>query len=211
MYDTAQLIILSAIPIIFSVIIHEVTHGLIALKLGDRTAQLLGRLTLNPISHIDPVGTLIVPGLLIMLKSPFLIGWAKPVPVNPLNFKNPRKGMLWVALGGPLSNLTLAVISSFILRFTGPMLAGPYLSPLLTMLQYMVFFNVVLAVFNLIPIPPLDGGRIVVGILPPHLANKYARVEPYGFFILIFLIITGLINYISPIIRIICAALGVYI
>lgn len=204
-------IILMVVPILFSVIIHEVSHGWIALKQGDTTAKQLGRLTLNPIAHIDLIGTILVPGILILTKSPFLLGWAKPVPINPLNFKNPRKGMLWVALAGPLSNITLAVISSIILRLFGHMLYGPYLNPLVTMLGYMIIFNVGLAIFNLIPIPPLDGGRVLVGILPQHLANNVARIEPYGFIILMLLIITGIINYITPIIRIICAILGVRI
>ncbi len=175
------------IPGLLAVMLHEVAHGYVAEKLGDPTARMLGRLTFNPFKHIDPFG-------LLML---FLIGfgWARPVPVNPLNFKRPRQDMVWVALAGPLSNLLLAGLSGGCLYLLGRMAPGAVgtsgrmiFEPLILMAGFSLYINLVLAVLNLIPVPPLDGGRVVVGVLPEIQARLFSRVEPFGFFIVIVLI-----------------------
>jgi Zn-dependent protease len=175
------------IPGLLAVMLHEVAHGYVAEKLGDPTARMLGRLTFNPFKHIDPFG-------LLML---FLIGfgWARPVPVNPLNFKRPRQDMVWVALAGPLSNLLLAGLSGGCLYLLGRMAPGAVgtpgrmiFEPLTLMAGFSLYINLVLAVLNLIPVPPLDGGRVVVGVLPEVQARLLSRVEPFGFFIVIVLI-----------------------
>lgn len=178
---------LSIIILLFSVIIHEVMHGLMALRFGDRTALNAGRLTLNPLPHIDPVGTILLPALLMFTGSRILFGWAKPVPVNPLNFSNIRKGELFVSAAGIAANFGLAVAASIIYHFldglpqTFPVLVGE-------LLRYTVLINLVLGVFNLFPIPPLDGSRILQSWLPYNLARSYARIEPYGFLILLILL-----------------------
>jgi Zn-dependent protease len=182
-------IILLIVPVLFSLSVHETCHGLVAYKLGDPTAKLAGRLTLNPLKHIDVIG-------LLVLFITRMIGWAKPVPVDPRNFKNPRKGMLWVALAGPGSNMGLAVIFAIILKFVGPVLFTTLLYPIKTMIEIMVVINVGLAIFNLIPIPPLDGGRVMVGVLPENMARSWAKIEPYGFVILLVLIFTRAVDYV---------------
>ncbi len=182
-------ILLLIVPVLFSITVHEVCHGYTAFLLGDPTAKRAGRLTLNPIKHIDIIG-------LLVLFITRMIGWAKPVPVDPRYFKDPRKDMMWVALAGPASNLVLAVISAFMLKLIGKALTYSYFYPVVYMLQIMVIINVGLAIFNLIPIPPLDGGRIIVGLLPRNMAYSWAKIEPYGFIILILLIFTKAINFI---------------
>jgi Zn-dependent protease len=175
------------IPGLLAVMLHEVAHGYAAERLGDPTARMLGRLTFNPFKHIDPFG------LLMLLLIGF--GWARPVPVNPLNFKRPRQDMVWVALAGPLSNLLLAGFSGGCLSLLGRIgpgaagtPAGLLVEPLALMAGFSVYINLILAVLNLIPVPPLDGGRVVVGILPEVQARLLSRVEPFGFFIVIVLI-----------------------
>jgi len=195
-----------ALPLLLGVILHEVAHGWVANKLGDPTARLSGRLTLNPLAHIDPIGSLLIPGILILTHSPFLFGYAKPVPVNFNNLRNPKQDMVWVALAGAVTNLLLALGFSIIHRvlMTGsPLWELPYMSlvlhPLILMLRYGVVINVSLAVFNLIPIPPLDGGRVMVGLLPLKAAYSYSRLEPYGFFIILGLLVTHILDWlISP-------------
>lgn len=190
----AQIAIM-AIPILMAVTFHEVAHGMVAYRLGDPTAKNAGRLTLNPLAHLDVVGTLVF----IITR---MIGWAKPVPVNPLYFKNPRKGMLWVALAGPATNMVLAVLSAIVLRWLfnihlpADSQFGNVLKPLTLMAERSVILNVGLAVFNVIPIPPLDGGRIMVGILPEKQAISYAGLESYGFLLLLLLIFSGMVDYV---------------
>ncbi|MDT8273363.1 MAG: site-2 protease family protein [Desulfomonilia bacterium] len=195
MDSIATQIILMIVPVLFSITVHEVSHGYAAYRFGDPTAKLAGRLSLNPIKHIDVVG-------LLVLFITRMIGWAKPVPVNPRYFANPRKDMIWVSLAGPASNLALAVICALIFRLFGGSLTSSFLYPLAYMIQIMILINVGLAIFNLIPIPPLDGSHIIEGLLPPDLAAAYAKIHPYGFIILLVLIFTRVVEYlIVPIIR----------
>jgi len=186
-----QLIIL-----FFSIVVHECSHGWVANRLGDPTARLSGRLTLNPLPHIDIMGTILLPLLLIITRSPILFGWAKPVPINPYNFVNPRRDMMKVALGGPGSNFILALVAAGLFWLTNA-LVGYNISTQLWMntLVFMGFINILLAVFNLVPIPPLDGSRIVSGLLPPRAAMTYERITPMGFFIVFILLFTGVLWY----------------
>lgn len=182
--------IVASLLIFFSaVIIHECAHAFIAFKRGDSTAQRMGRLTLNPLAHIDPFGTVLLPILLITMNSPVLFGWAKPVPINFANLKNPRRDILWVGLAGPLANLLLAVIAALLLK-SG---LGKF-QAMAELTQYAMVINVVLAVFNLIPIPPLDGSRVLMGLLPFPIAVKLAKFEPYGIFLIFALLYIGLFN-----------------
>lgn len=182
-----ELFALSIIILLFSVIIHEVMHGLVALKFGDHTAERAGRLTLNPLPHIDLFGTILLPGLLILTGSPILFGWAKPVPVNPLNFSNLRRGELMVSAAGILANFGLAIAAALIFHFLN---ALPQTFPALlgSLLRFTVLINLVLGIFNLFPIPPLDGSKILLSQLPYNLAKSYQRIEPYGFLILLVLL-----------------------
>lgn len=182
-----ELFALSIIVLLFSVIIHEVMHGVVALRFGDRTAQKMGRLTLNPIPHIDLFGTILLPGLLILTGSPILFGWAKPVPVNPLNFSNLRKGELFVSAAGILSNFALAILAALLYHFLDaiPVLIPSFIG---AVLRFAVTINLVLGVFNLFPIPPLDGSKILLSQLPYKLAKSYQRIEPYGILILVILL-----------------------
>ena len=186
------IIAIQVVALLMALTFHEFAHGWVARRLGDRTAESLGRLTLNPKDHIDPFGTIMVPAMLILMNSPVVFGWAKPVPINPYNFRNPRKGMMWSALGGPLINLLLAGGLAVILK--GMIYTGVTLEPLLIFLIVAVQLNVFLAVFNLIPIPPLDGGRVLVGLLPPVQAAAFSRIEPYGFLIVIALMYFNILD-----------------
>ncbi len=188
-----QTIAIWAFPLLFAITVHEVAHGWMARRLGDPTAMMLGRLTLNPIKHIDPVGTLLVPGILLVLGTGFVFGWAKPVPVNQRNLRNPNRDMMLVSAAGPLSNLLMALLWGLVAK-VGVSLAGaiPMLGlPLVYMGGAGILINLVLMVLNLLPIPPLDGSRIVSGLLPPGLADQYNRLESVGFIILLVLLATG--------------------
>ncbi len=172
------------LPIVFAITLHEAAHGYVAWRLGDDTARRLGRVTFNPIKHIDPVGTVILPGLLLLTGAPFLFGYAKPVPVNFRALRNPRRDMVLVALAGPGSNIAMALGAAllFHLAVLVPSVTGEWLQQ---NLLNALLINVVLAVFNMLPLPPLDGGRVAVGLLPPALARPLARLERYGILILI--------------------------
>jgi Zn-dependent protease len=180
--------------LLFSIIIHEVAHGYVALRNGDPTAKLAGRITLNPIPHIDLMGSIILPVLLLVANSPFLFGWAKPVPVNPMNYRNLRWGEATVSLAGPGSNLLLAVM--FALFYKLGLVLGMGGLGLAKLAETGMKVNVILAVFNLIPIPPLDGSHILATMLPYNLARLYAQLEPFGFIILLVLFYTGIISFI---------------
>ena len=187
-------IILIIPMLIFAVVVHECAHGWVAYKLGDPTAKTAGRLTLNPLPHIDPVGTVILPLGLLLLKHltgmGFIFAWAKPVPVNPVYFSNPRKGMLLVGLAGPVSNFLQAILMALLIRLVQPL----HITVLTSLFFYGVLINIVLGVLNLLPVPPLDGSRILTGLLPLRMARAYSRLEPMGMFIIIFLFSTGFLG-----------------
>ena len=179
----------SLVILLFSVILHEVMHGWVALQFGDSTAPRMCRLTLDALPHIDPIGTILLPVLLTISGSPFLIGWAKPVPVNPLNFSNLRKGELFVSAAGIVANFVLAIICAILYHLLATTNAPALL---LQLLRYSVVINLVLGVFNFFPIPPLDGSKILLSQLPYNLARQYERFEQNGFIILIVLLVTGI-------------------
>ena len=187
-----------AVVLLFSVIVHEVAHGYVALRNGDPTARMLGRITLNPVPHIDPVGTILLPAILLLSHAGILFGWAKPVPVNPLNFRNYRWGEITVSAAGPLSNLALAAGFALLLRL-GLMNLG-----FIKLAFFGVSINIFLALFNLIPIPPLDGSHIVAILLPPNLLRLYNYLEPVGFILILLLFYTGILGtLIMPLYRLI--------
>jgi Zn-dependent protease len=172
------------VPVILAITFHEAAHGWVAERLGDPTARQQGRVTFNPIKHIDPFGTLILPGILLLIQAPFLFGYAKPVPVNFGRLKHPKRDMIWVALAGPGTNICLAVGSAFAIHLALllPVTVGHWLTQ---NFANSVLINVVLAVFNMLPIPPLDGGRVVTGLLPRSYAWRFAQIERYGLLILL--------------------------
>ena len=192
--DIAYTIAVWAAPILFAITLHEAAHGWVANKLGDPTAKNLGRITINPIKHIDPVGTIVVPLFLAMV-SPFVMGWAKPVPVEPRYFKSPLLDMALVAVAGPVSNFFMACFWAMFIQLAYMSLEH---SPLLVFLAEMgkngIIINIVLMVLNLLPIPPLDGGRVVAGVLPPNLALPFMKLERFGMVIILVLLISGILG-----------------
>jgi Zn-dependent protease len=202
-FSLPQYIAVLAVPFLLAVTLHELAHGWVANRLGDPTARDAGRLTLNPVRHLDLLGSLVVPMMLFMVRAPFIFGWAKPVPVSFARLNRPKEDMVWVALAGPAANLAIAVASSVLLHgltALDPQIAqhargggSPVLVPLYWMAYLSLRINVALAVFNCLPVPPLDGGRVLVGVLPLRAALRVARIEPYGFMIVIVLLAAGIV------------------
>ncbi len=182
--------------LLFSITVHEFAHGFVADKRGDSTARILGRLTLNPLAHIDFFGTIILSVISIITGAP-VFGWAKPVPVNPYELFNPKRDMAYVGIAGPISNLLVAVLAGVALRIINLI---PFLSFISPIFIFLIYINVLLPVFNLIPVPPLDGSRVVSGLLPSELSYQYERITPYGFIIVIFLLMSGFLNIIFRVI-----------
>lgn len=190
-YKLVQTLLIYALPVLFAITIHEAAHGYVARALGDNTAHMMGRVTLNPVKHIDPFGTVLLP-LLLYFTTPFLIGYAKPVPVNFSQLRHPKRDMVWVALAGPASNLVQAL--AWALAFTVLTASGVEERFFLLMCMAGVLVNFVLAAFNLFPFPPLDGGRILVGLLPHGPAAALSRLEPWGFFVVLGLFFLGVVG-----------------
>ncbi len=198
MESLIQTIAIWALPVLFAITVHEAAHGYMARALGDTTAAMLGRLTLNPLKHIDPVGTVAVPiGLLTisMLSpaAPFVFGWAKPVPVNTRNLKRPRRDMATVAVAGPLANLVMALGWALLVK-VGLTIEQPFSIAMVYMGLAGIAVNVLLMVVNLLPLPPLDGGRVLGGFLPPRIAHRFELIEPYGLLIVLALLVTGILG-----------------
>ncbi|MEQ1619961.1 MAG: site-2 protease family protein [Methylococcales bacterium] len=191
-----QRIVVWILPVIFAITVHEVAHGWVARKYGDNTAYAQGRLTLNPIKHIDLVGTIIIPGLLLLTFTGFVFGWAKPVPVDPRNFKNPRRDMAMVALAGPVSNIIMALLWALIARLGGLLGIEFITMPMIYMGIAGISINLVLALINLLPIPPLDGSRILTRFLPIRMAIQYDKLERWGFLIMLVLLYTKVLGLI---------------
>jgi len=209
-----QLIALAAVPVTFAITLHEAAHGYAARHFGDYTAANAGRITLNPLRHIDPVGTIAVPLLILVMSKllgggGILFGWAKPVPVNFGQLRSPKRDMLWVAAAGPGANLFMAACWALVLKLAQGLPSNYFSAPLSGMAEIGITINVVLMVLNLFPLPPLDGGRIAVSLLPNRLAWRFAMLEPYGFMILLVLLFSGVLNTVlSPFIRLVLRALG---
>ena len=205
MSDIILTIIIYAIPAILAITLHEAAHGYVARMYGDNTAWVLGRVTLNPLAHVDPVGTIIVPGALLLASlvsgtGGLLFGWAKPVPVNFRRLRNPKTSMIWVALAGPASNLFQAILWAVLLKVVLVLPMTSFVANLCVQFAYAgISVNLMLMAFNLLPILPLDGGRVLAGLLPWQAAMSYSRLEPYGMLIIIVLIASGLLNmFIRP-------------
>lgn len=194
------------LPILFAITVHEVSHGWVALRCGDRTAKIMGRLTLNPLKHIDMIGTVLLPGVLILMHAPFIFGWAKPVPVDWRNLRNPRRDMALVAFMGPLSNFIMALLWGLLLKYT---FDPTFLSGWMIMAQTGVMINVVLMVLNLLPLPPLDGSRVVSSLLSPRAAYQYNKLERYGFIIILILLLTNTLSAIlAPLLTLVLQVIG---
>ena len=200
--NVIQVIAIYAIPVIFAITLHEAAHGYVAKYFGDMTAYSQGRVSLNPIRHIDPVGTVILPLVLLAVSKfiggGFIFGWAKPVPVNFGNLRHPKRDMLWVAAAGPAANLVMAIFWVLVLKlsFTDAVGSLPFAMPLALMGAAGVLVNAIFMVLNLLPIPPLDGGRIMASLLPHRLAYQFSRIEPYGFIIILVLLFTHVLDYV---------------
>jgi len=193
-----QALAIWSLPVIFAITLHEAAHGYVARHFGDLTAYAAGRITLNPLKHIDPVGTLLVPGLILAVSSmggnPMLFGWAKPVPVDFSRLRHPKRDMLWVAAAGPASNLVMALAWAIMFKLVIGADEHSLSVAMVSMAAAGVSINLVLMVLNLLPLPPLDGGRIAVSLLPRQLAYRFAQIEPYGFPILLLLLFTGVLS-----------------
>lgn len=205
MEQIIQVIALAALPVLFAITLHEAAHGYTARHFGDPTAYQAGRITLNPLRHIDPIGTVVVPLMILLVSSgDFLFGWAKPVPVDFGRLRNPKKDMLWVAAAGPLSNLAMAFGWALLFKLSLAVPLGVYGDPLLKMSLIGISVNVVLLVLNLLPLPPLDGGRIAVSLLPMPLAMRFAQLERWGFPILLLLLFTDVLGKImAPLVAVV--------
>lgn len=218
MAESIQSILVWALPVLTAVILHEIAHGYVALRLGDPTAASMGRLTLNPLRHVDPVGTVLLPLMLVLTHAGFVFGWARPVPVNFGRLRNPKRDMVLVAAAGPATNLVLAALSALVYRFLAGLELDPgaaftgvaiaVLTPVALMAQASVLINAGLAVFNMIPIPPLDGGRVVTGLLPRPQAIAFAQLERYGLLIVMALLFTNTLDrIIGPVLHVMVRAL----
>jgi Zn-dependent protease len=210
--NLVQTILVYALPVLFAITVHEAAHGYVARHFGDPTAYMLGRVTLNPIKHIDPMGTVLMPLILLFSTAaipggPFLLGYAKPVPVNFGQLRHPKRDMIWVAAAGPISNFIQALVWGLLL--VALLGAGLQERFFIAMAKAGIQVNLVIAVFNLFPLPPLDGGRVLVGLLPRKPAYQLARIEPYGFFIVLALLIPGILSswWIAPLMHVSYAAL----
>ena len=198
-FNLVQKIAIYALPVIFAITLHEAAHGYVARHFGDNTAYVLGRVSLNPLRHIDPVGTVLVPLLILVASSLFgaggiLFGWAKPVPVDFSGLRHPKRDMLWVAAAGPFANLVMALLWAFVFKFALIAPQNTFTLPLSLMAEAGITINLVLMLLNLLPILPLDGGRIAVSLLPNRLAYRFSRLEPYGFPILLLLLFTNVLG-----------------
>ncbi len=203
MESLIQTLALAALPVIFAITLHEAAHGYAARYFGDPTAWQAGRISLNPLRHIDPVGTVLIPLLILLFSAgSFLFGYAKPVPVNFSRLRNPKQDMFWVALAGPAANLFMALVWAALLKLAWEMPVNDFTVPLSEMSKLGVIINCVLMVLNLLPLPPLDGGRIAVSLLPYPLASKFAQLERWGFPILLLLLFTGILGLVmSPLVQ----------
>ena len=204
--NLVQTLLVYALPVLFAITVHEAAHGYVARYLGDNTAYVLGRVTLNPLRHIDPIGTVVMPLLLLFSTAaipggPFLLGYAKPVPVSFGKLRHPKRDMVWVALAGPVSNFIQAILWSLLLLAL--LASGLQEQFFVQMARAGILVNLVLAVFNLFPVPPLDGGRVLTGLLPWRAGQVLARVEPFGFFIVLALIVPGVLNryWLAPLVE----------
>lgn len=202
--NIAQKIAIWAIPVIFAITMHEVAHGFVAWRLGDPTAKMMGRLSVNPIRHVDPIGTVVVPLVMLLLPGGFLFGWAKPVPIGVRNLKNQRRDMALVGAAGPAANFLMAIFWALVVRLGyGLSASAPSLAlPIALAGVAGVFINSILMVFNLLPLPPLDGGRVAASLMPQPWANIYDRIEPFGVWIVLLLLLTGVIGFVLyPVLR----------